>query len=108
MSKKKESNNKKIQVIVDHPAENEVIQSDDYTFRITPSDRVSMIELSINGGKWQTCREALGYWWFDWRAAEPGDYQAEVKVRLEDGSAVVVARRRFMCATGDRVASQES
>jgi hypothetical protein len=55
------------------------------------------MKVSINGGAWQDCRPANGYWWFDWWNFETGNFFAEA-LALIDGKEVKTARRKFKVA----------
>ncbi|HUT86103.1 MAG TPA: hypothetical protein VMW66_04640 [Elusimicrobiales bacterium] len=65
-------------IIVDHPHNGEVITTDYYTFRLgaSPCDRV---EIRLNGKEWQSCRNSIGYWWFDWFNFAPGTYKLKAR-----------------------------
>lgn len=104
MSKTKKTNQeiKEVQVVIDHPAEKEAVSGEEYTFRIKTSDRVTQAEISIDGGPWEACREALGYWWFDWQGVEGGNHQAIARVQW-NGQSVVSAPRQFACNARDRM-----
>jgi hypothetical protein len=78
---------------VDFPREDEVIVSSDYTFRVDAPGAWS-VELSVNGGDWQPCREAVGYWWFDWKAS-PGSHEITARARKANGRPAKSQPRRF-------------
>lgn len=59
---------------IDFPQEGEVITSSHYTIRISATE-ASDVEVSINEGPWQACRESAGYWWFDWSSYESGPHE---------------------------------
>ena len=58
---------------INHPKEGEKVSRGHYAFNIGASG-ASRVEVSVNNGPWQPCRESLGIWWHDWTASKPGDY----------------------------------
>jgi hypothetical protein len=52
-------------VAIDYPIENEMVFSGHYAIRISCPQNTS-VEVSIDGGPWQACRQSNGYFWFDW------------------------------------------
>jgi len=71
-------------VVINYPQETETITFPDYTFRFGVSDATG-VEVSINGGPWLACREALGYYWFDWCGYKSGTHEIRVRARLPHG-----------------------
>lgn len=59
---------------IDFPRPEEPVSAGDYTIRIA-AEGASKVEVSINGGQWQPCRASVGFFWYDWRPAEPGEYK---------------------------------
>lgn len=81
-------------VTVDYPKEGELITSPDYVFRIGARP-THAVEISIDGGEWQPCRQAGGYWWFDWSGYKAGKHQAAARIQPENGDKATLETRRF-------------
>ncbi len=77
-------------VIIDHPCENETIGSDNYVIRIGASFD-GYVEISFNGGEWQPCRFASGYWWFDWMYYKPGIVKISARIVSNDGKIIKIS-----------------
>ena len=84
------NNNGNAYVIVDHPCENEVISGSDYVIRIGASFD-GYVEISFNGGEWQPCRFASGYWWFDWMYYKSGDCKISARLVGNDGNVIKIS-----------------
>jgi hypothetical protein len=54
------------EILIDYPMEGEQVHEGSYAIRISTEPNAE-VEISINNGEWQPCRESLGYWWFDWQ-----------------------------------------
>jgi hypothetical protein len=68
---------------IDFPVEGEQMQEGPYAVRIS-AEVGCEVEVSINNGEWQPCREAVGYWWCDW---EPfGARRCKLTARARCGS----------------------
>lgn len=87
-------------VVIDYPQRGELITSKEYAIRIEAKE-AAKVELSIDGGPWQLCRFAVGYWWFDWSGYLPGKHELAVLTTDENGSTVGEAQRQV------RVGSEE-
>lgn len=73
---------------LDYPKQAECIQSPYYTLRVSAPQGVRGVEVSIDGAPWQTCREAVGHYWFDWTGYENGDHEITARVALPGGRIV--------------------
>ena len=82
-------------VRVEYPGEGEVIARKSYTFHIAASPGTVGVEISIDGGGWISCREALGLWWYDWSAFGKGDHELTARAHGGDGTSADSAPRRF-------------
>ncbi|MBI3291600.1 MAG: hypothetical protein HYZ73_02155 [Elusimicrobia bacterium] len=58
-------------VVLDYPREREVIRHPFYSVRVG-AEGGHNVEVSVDGGTWQRCRHAVGFWWFDWPHVTPG------------------------------------
>ena len=71
-------------VAVSYPKDKEVITSAVYTFRIDAC-AAGHVEISIDNKEWHTCRQAEGYWWYDWANYAPGRHQAAARLKPHHG-----------------------
>ena len=79
---------------IDYPASNDSIYCGHYCFRLGSPSNISWLKISINGGAWQDCRYANGYWWFDWWNFTTGNFYAEA-YGCVNGKEVKTAKRKF-------------
>lgn len=91
-------------VAIEYPRHDETITSDAYTFRITAMPGVRSVEVSVNDGAWQPCRQAGGAWWYDWSGYGPGEHGVASRVELADGQRLATDHRFFKVelARGER------
>lgn len=73
-----------VRAVLDHPQQGEKITAPQYTFRIGAVGDIELVAVSIDQGPWQPCRNASGYWWYDWSGYTGGKHQAEVKAQTKD------------------------
>lgn len=85
----------KHQISIDHPSHGDSIPRCHYAVRISCS-APGRAELSINGGPWMSCREAVGFRWFDWNPAESGEHVLAARL-LDDSGAVVCESSVIVC-----------
>lgn len=84
---------KQDEILIDFPKNNEEISSGTgYTVRIHAAE-CEAVEISINDSDWMPCRNASGYWWFDWDETEPGKYKIYARMLKKDGETVTSKRR---------------
>lgn len=81
-------------LFIDYPANNEQVYCGHYCFRLGSPSNISWLKISINGGPWQDCRCANGYWWFDWWNFTTGNFYAEA-YGCVNGKEVKTAKRKF-------------
>ena len=79
---------------IDYPKNNEKVYCGHYCFRLGSPSNISWLKISINGGAWQDCRFANGYWWFDWWNFPTGNFYAEA-YGCVNGKEVKTAKRKF-------------
>jgi len=70
-------------ICVDYPQNEETVYCGHYCFRLGSRKPCSAMQVSINGGEWQNCRYANGYWWFDWWNFNTGNFYLEAKAYVE-------------------------
>jgi len=80
-------------VVVDHPKNLEVLPAGHYAVRVG-SSRCNGVEISINDQPWQSCRHAVGYWWFDWHGFATGTHQLVARMQKPNGEYLISKRRR--------------
>lgn len=84
-------------VNLDYPQAGEQVLLGHYAVRVAAKPDVT-VEVAVDGGPWQPCREAVGYFWFDWSPAAPGEHTLVARaknggprfVKSEEISVVVV------------------
>ena len=81
-------------ICIDYPQNNETVFCGHYCFRLGSIKPCSAMQVSINGGEWQNCRQANGYWWFDWWNFNTGNFYLEAKAYV-DGKEEKTAKRKF-------------
>lgn len=81
-------------ICIDYPLNNDTVFCGHYCFRLGSLRDVPYMRISINGGPWQDCRRANGYWWFDWWNFQTGVFTAEACSEV-DGKPVKTAKRKF-------------
>lgn len=76
----------RLPVRVSYPKDGDTIAPPDYTIQVATEEPAAGVDVCINQGEWEPCREALGLWWFDWRGLEPGEHEIVARLRRLDGS----------------------
>jgi len=79
---------------IDYPSDSENVFCGYYCFRIGTVGNSEWTKVSINGGQWQNCRRANGYWWYDWWNFQTGSFTLEA-LSLIDGKEVKSSKRKF-------------
>ena len=82
-------------VSIKYPQKDEVIASKRYAFKISTSIRVDKVMISLDDGEWRLCREAGGYWWFDWEGYVSRTYLLQAVAQTNDGAQHLSPFRRF-------------
>lgn len=85
-------------IYIDYPAVGEVVASSDYTFRLSVPADVSYVEISVDRGPWQPCRNACGFWWADRSDLQPGAHTVSARAVTREGEPVNSLIRRFTVA----------
>ena len=82
-------------IAMDYPKEGEHITNLDYTFRITAKG-AGQVEIAVDNNEWQHCRQADGFWWYDWAGYTSGKHQAVARIKPEnDGKERISRTTRF-------------
>jgi hypothetical protein len=80
----------KHKINIDHPSHNDSISRHHYAVRISCA-APGRAELSVNGGPWMSCREAVGFCWFDWCPSDSGQHVLAVRLLDEHGHVMCVS-----------------
>ena len=83
-SKKEKSPAANYYVVIDYPQEGETVSGLHYAIRIGASEGGN-VEISIDGGDWQQCRNGGGYWWYDWGYFTPGTHKLTARLVDQNG-----------------------
>lgn len=60
-------------VLLDYPRAGEQVLPGHYAVRVAAKPEFT-VEVSVDGATFQPCREAVGYFWFDWAPSAPGTH----------------------------------
>jgi hypothetical protein len=71
-------------VSVDFPKEGEQVLVGIYAIRISARPQ-SEVEVSVNDGEWEACRNSVGHWWFDWIPNEASTCKIVARCRTGKG-----------------------
>ena len=85
----------KLLLAVEYPRQNEKITSSSYTVRVFAPQGAKRVGISIDQGPWKSCREAVGYWWYDWAGYENGEHQIIVSMETAGGIRVIAEPHEF-------------
>ena len=87
---------------LDYPKQGERIESPFYTLRVTAPQGVRIVEVSIDDGEWQPCREAVGYYWFDWSGYRDGEHEVIARIATPAGRIVAAEPHQVRVQLGGR------
>lgn len=79
---------------LDYPKQYEHLVQGHYGTRITAPD-ADEVDVSVDQGPWQPCRESVGHWWFDWSADDAGEHEVIARARLTGGRWLVSTPHEF-------------
>ena len=82
-------------VRVECPGAGDVIARPSYTIKVAATSGVAGVDVSIDQGDWMPCREALGFWWFDWNGFDKGEHELSARSRMGDGLTANAVPRLF-------------
>lgn len=72
-----------LKVLIDHPAEHEIVMPGHYAIRLTAAG-ATQAQVRFDGDEWSDCREAAGHFWYDW-APQAGRVRLEARARTGKG-----------------------
>jgi hypothetical protein len=81
---------------IDYPMEGDRIPAGGYTFRVGAPQPLAVAEVSIDRGPWLPCRQACGFWWYDWSGYGSGEHMINARATAQDGHALNSTPRRFV------------
>ncbi len=73
-----------LEISIDYPKEEELVLLGHYAVRLAGT-LDAQVELSINDGEWNGCRNALGFYWFDWTPSDSGETVLKARLRVGNG-----------------------
>lgn len=66
-------------VLLDYPQAGETVRPGHYAVRVAAKPELT-VEVCVDGGPWQACRESVGYYWYDW-APTPGSHTVVARAK---------------------------
>lgn len=76
------------QLSVDYPQQGERVTSPQYTLRLSAPQNAKSVQVAIDDGPWQYCRQSNGYWWYDWSGYQDGEHEIVARVETSEGARV--------------------
>jgi len=70
---------------VDFPRQGERITSPTYAVRVTAPADARVVEVSLDQGPWQPCRDSVGHWWYDWADYSSGEHEVIARIITRGG-----------------------
>ena len=92
------------QLSVDYPRQGETIDGVSYTFRISAPANVQKVEVAVDQGAWQPCRQSAGYWWFDWSGYDSGEHEITSRLVTAGGKPIIAEPHEFFVSLEKRPA----
>jgi hypothetical protein len=86
---------KGLKVRVAYPAKNETVSHPSYTLQVSAGEPAASVEVLIDEGSWQPCREALGLWWYDWSGYHASQHKVTARLCRADGTSELSEQRIF-------------
>lgn len=80
---------------IDYPQDGEEISLACYKMRIGCPGEAREVEVSVDGGPWQACRSAVGYWWHEFSGGAAGIHRISARARDDEGRLGVSLERVF-------------
>lgn len=97
MTKKKKAGKqgKPTMFCVDFPRQNEVVRSPEYALRVSAPESVKSVDVCIDQGEWQPCRQAAGHWWYDWSGYAEGEHEVITRSESAEGRTITCEPHEF-------------
>jgi hypothetical protein len=84
---------------IEYPQQGENILSPTYSFRVGAPAGAECVDVSIDQGEWRPCRNAAGYWWYDWSGYDDGEHEIIARTRAPKGRWLLSTPHEFMVLT---------
>ena len=81
---------------IEYPQQDETIASPQYAFRIGAPAGAERVDVSIDQGPWLACRDAAGFWWYDWSGYENGEHELIARTPGKNGRWLMSTPNEFM------------
>ena len=90
---------------VNYPEQDEQIMGADYSVRVSAPESARSVEVSVDQGVWLPCRQAIGYWWYDWTGFAEGEHEVVARCEAENGGKTRSDAKEFFVVrrTGEAV-----
>lgn len=82
-------------IMLDYPKHGEKVKMPHYTIRVGTLGDIAAVSISIDNRRWLACREAAGYWWYDWSGYAAGRHKVTAKARTKTGRILNSEVREF-------------
>src|SRR5687768_4447662 len=70
----------KLTVAIDYPREGDLVRPGHYAVRVDAVG-ADQLQLRLDGTDWIDCREAVGFFWYDWSPQKPGPVVLSARAR---------------------------
>ena len=84
--------------VLDYPVQGDTISGRDYTVRISAPEGTKLVEVAVDQGQWKPCRQAAGYWWYDWSGYEAGEHEIVARSNTPEGRTLRSEPHEFLVA----------
>lgn len=84
------------EVVVDYPKQDELVSSARYAIRISALKDAKSVEVAVDQGPWQPCRQAVGHWWYDWSGYENGEHEVVARSKTREGKCTLSDAHEFL------------
>jgi|SRR3569832_2595938 len=83
------------QLSIDFPLQGDTITGADYTVRVSAPLDSRQVEIAVDQGAWKPCRQASGFWWFDWAGYESGEHELVARLVTAEGRTISTEPHEF-------------
>lgn len=74
----------KLNVVVDYPREGDLVRPGHYAVRVD-APGAAEVQIRLDGMDWIDCRQAVGFFWYDWSPQKPGPVVVSARARKPKG-----------------------
>lgn len=82
----------KLVVAIDYPQEGALVRPGHYAVRVDALG-AEEVQIRLDGTDWLDCREAVGFFWYDWSPQKPGPVVLAARARRAKGRWVAAPDR---------------